>query len=275
MLPIDRGRGADSLYAWLHDSSRLTEQERRRMYAYALGTENLSTDSVMPNKEFHDLWLRALSLMATFNRQLSGGQLAGGKRSLAASEVQTAARNLALNLSQRGYGAAQFAASRLSRSLVEAIDLLSEPDVAAALNARDMWQVVDRVARQHLGGPVDTNKARSQAESGAAILRWLSRHLQLLDHAQTKDWERALVASRGDLLRSAETWLAAEGTSQAEIAQYAEAKANPVRTLATPLCVQLISNDTATKQAALRTSKKKKPQRKTSTRRLVRCRLGS
>ena len=73
-------------------------------------------------------------------------------RILRASEVRKAARDLAANLSLHGYGWANFMATELRQQIKDATELLSDKQIQSAFGARDMWQVIDQVAMQELGG---------------------------------------------------------------------------------------------------------------------------
>jgi hypothetical protein len=174
--------------------TRFTEPERRAIYAHAFGFASGSPAVTSPNNDFAGLWIRFLSAVSSAN-----------------ADVRKAGRELAVNLSVFGIGAARQAAPEM-RALVEsARALLSEPSVLSAYGAKTMWQVVEAVSTRYLGGAPNRAKLRAQAVHGATIIQWLAVHAG--DDA-------APMAS------SAREWLTAAAVTPAEIA-----RADRLRTL--------------------------------------------
>ncbi|HMR80938.1 MAG TPA: hypothetical protein PKD61_37765, partial [Polyangiaceae bacterium] len=109
LLPL-RGSAADNMNQWVRNSSdRLTEQERRSIYGHVLGGTQSSAAS--PNAEFASLLARFLASVSDYERQ---APLAKTKKRPGAEQVHQAARDLALNVSNRTYGASHFAAAMLA-----------------------------------------------------------------------------------------------------------------------------------------------------------------
>jgi hypothetical protein len=54
------------------------------------------------------------------------------------------------------------------------IGLLSDQEIQTAYSARDLWQVVERVASLELGGSRSSVRYRTMAESGAVVFAWLA-----------------------------------------------------------------------------------------------------
>ena len=52
-------------------------------------------------------------------------------------------------------------------------ELLSGPPIGPAFGARDVWQVIDQVNANELGGAANVARYHTQAQAGAAILNWL------------------------------------------------------------------------------------------------------
>jgi ATP-dependent Clp protease ATP-binding subunit ClpA len=50
------------------------------------------------------------------------------------------------------------------------------PRIDAAWSQRDMWNVIDQVSTTELGGTANTARHRSLAETGGAVLEWVSTH---------------------------------------------------------------------------------------------------
>ena len=94
-----------------------------------------------------------------------------------------------------------------------AAGLLGDPDVRRAFGARDMWQVVDSVARNDLGGARNSARHRALAQSGTAILDWLAEHAR--DLAKARAVRPVIRKRRSKLLASVAAWLAASATTDA------------------------------------------------------------
>jgi hypothetical protein len=142
MLPVTKGRGGDLLYEYIRGANqRMTEFERRGLYARALGLAQGSVEEAMPNREFADLWIRFLSASSLYNRQ------ADQERTLVSGEqLFKSARDLSVNLSLHGYGMAHFAAAELQKLIRDVHAMLSTPDILSAYGVRDANQLVDRSA---------------------------------------------------------------------------------------------------------------------------------
>ena len=110
---------------------------------------------------------------------------------------------------------------------------VSSAEIRAAFGARDMWQVVDQVAGQYLGGARNALRYRTLATAGAIVIAWLGKHTSALSGTNV-DWIRRLEtlqlplpdspgdrASRdpteADLVNACERWLAVNGTDDDEV----------------------------------------------------------
>jgi hypothetical protein len=205
LLPISRTNASRALSRYWQDRpNRLTEHERRSVYAQALGKGG-DEHSPLVNRDFNDLWIRFLSAVSARSRQRPvPGQRPAVKVSPAA--VRKAARDLAANLSLHGWGVGYFAASRLQQHITQATDILSSSDIRSALGARNMWHVVERVAANDLGGAVNTAKYRTMATSGLEIIRWLAGQ----GTAGRGSKPRNGLPSRA-VVQACEEWLTASG----------------------------------------------------------------
>ncbi|TJZ76209.1 hypothetical protein [Chitiniphilus eburneus] len=250
LLPLGRGKAGDYLFRYYKTAGeRITEAERRDLYMRAFGAPGGDPNGSMPNREFNELWLRFVSAVSNFARQISVEKLLRQNVPMAVSQeqVRKSARDLAANLSLHGYGIAYFAATDLQQSILEFRDILSDPEVRGAFGARDMWQVVDQVNANYLGGTRNTYRYRVQANSGAIIVRWLAQNQQRLQgrygmdvisiDALTNPQLRALSSDRPlvspsdwDLVNACEQWLAVGGVQDQSIEQYSQPIESPVIT---------------------------------------------
>ena len=166
-LPVGAGARSQAA-AWVKTRpERLSASERQRLYGHVLGGSQSST----PNVDFPVLWSRFLKSVDDYGRI---AKLAPKQKATSAAALHKAARELAQNLTARTHGAPLFAAAQLAKQLREADALLRHPDTLAATKSKDLWQVVEHVAKQQLGASINTVRGRTLAEDGADILDWLS-----------------------------------------------------------------------------------------------------
>jgi len=183
-LPLD-GDAAAGIEQYVRNRpDRLTEPERRAVYARTLGVPGGNSDEPCPNREFNELRLRFLASVSTLVRQ-------AGSANADIPHLQQAARNaardLAVNLSLHGYGIGLFVASDLRSEIQTVIRLLSTQQIRQAFGARDLWQVIDQVATLELGGAANSRRARTLATSGAVVIAWLAERASALTSGQEPD----------------------------------------------------------------------------------------
>jgi len=247
LLPLGRGKAGDYLFNYYKKSGeRITEGERRDLYMRVFGAPSGDPTHNQPNREFNELWLRFISAVSSFARQLTVDRLLRSHIPVAVSQeqVRKAGRDLAANLSLHGYGIAYFAATELQSMILEFRDKLSDPEIRGAFGARDMWQVVDQVNANYLGGTRNTHRYRTQARAGAVIIRWLANHhqrlsgrfgevisLAALSNPQLRGSDQPTVEPNDwDLVQACEQWLAVGGVNDQSIEMYSQATESPVIT---------------------------------------------
>lgn len=247
MLPLGRGKAGDYLFRYYKTAAeRITEGERRDLYMRCFGAPGGDPNGNEPNREFNELWLRFVSAVSSFGRQLSVDRMLRTNVPVGVSQeqVRKAARDLGASLSRSGYGIAYFAATELQQMILEYRDLLSDPEVRGAFGARDMWQVIDQVNANYLGGPRNTSRFRTQARAGAVIIRWIANTRQRLEgrygevisisaltNPQLRGSDQPTVdPTDWDLLQACEQWLAVGGVQDNSVEQYAQPAESPVIT---------------------------------------------
>lgn len=261
MLPLGKGKAGDFLYHyWKRSIDRFTEAERRNLYARVFGFPGGDDTATTPNREFDSLWLRFISSVSSYVRQIQVDDLLRARVPAAVSQeqVRKAGRDIAANLSLHGYGIAYFAATELQQQIREIIDLLSDEEVKNAYGARDMWQVVDQVAAMELGGAKNSIRYRTMANSGAIIIRWLANRANLLAGASLVDVidrrqilnpiprpvnvKPTVDPTDYDLFNACEQWLAVNGVPDQEVEQYSQPYEAPVIT-SRPIQIPSIARD--------------------------------
>ncbi len=235
MLPVSRGSGGDNLFDFIKEApNRFTEIDRRGMYARAFGFAQGGVDEALPNREFSNLWIRALSATSAFNRQYTYAPYTAGTNGssqLINLSVQTdntkvhhmqvykTLRDLSVNLSLHGYGIAHFAAVELQTTIRTIKAMLSHSDLLSAFGVRDYNQLIERVARMYLGSEINSIRQRVQAQAGARIIEWMANNSSMLASPIPPRQEIFMDA---DLVDNVEKWLAVTGTGGTTITQYSE-----------------------------------------------------
>src|SRR4029453_11632009 len=110
-LPLGRGAAGEALQRYWRSDARLSERERKDLYTRTVGAPGDSAD-VQPNREFLSLWMRFLVAVSAFVRERGASDLVRPRSALDVS-ARRAARDLAVNLSQHGFGGANAVAARV------------------------------------------------------------------------------------------------------------------------------------------------------------------
>jgi hypothetical protein len=257
MLPLGRGTAGERIYQyWRKSNDRMTEVERRNLYARAFGFPGGDASTGSPNREFQDLWFRFVSAVSEFNRQVSVDQLlrAGIPFAVSAEQARKSGRELAANMSLYGYGVAYFAATELQDQIREVLDIYKDEELRSAYGARDAFQVIDQVATLELGGARNSVRQRTMATAGATIIRWLARNIDKvtsIGHGIFLDptpngfdpkHQPMLDPTDRDLIDACEQWLAVTGTSDQRVEEYAQPSEGPNMT-SRPIQIPAVARD--------------------------------
>jgi hypothetical protein len=261
LLPLGRGAVGDYLFNYYKKAAeRITEAERRDLYMRVFGAPGGNPGNE-PNREFNDLWLRFISSVSSFSRQLTVERMLRNAIPMAVSQeqVRKAGRDLGANLSRNGYGIAYFAATELQQSILEFRDVLQGAELRNAFGARDMWQVIDQVNVNYLGGARNTHRYRTQSRAGAIVIRWIANNVQRLSNVAGPVLQieqivnpQLQAASGGnnptvdptdwDLVNACEQWLAVGGVQDQSIEQYSQPIEAPTMT-SRPIDMPQIAKD--------------------------------
>jgi hypothetical protein len=244
LLPISRGSAGNYLYGYLKKSAeRMTQNERMDLYRQVLG-RNEGDPSLPGNREFRELWLRFIAAVSNFGRQLSVDKMLRSQVPVSVSQenVRKAGRDLAANLSVHSFGIVRFAAGELQQTILEFKDVLSDPELRACVGARDMWQLIDQINANYLGGLRNTHQHRTQARASAVIIRWLANHsdrlagrygevisFNALTNPQMTGSDKPMERPNDwDLVQACEQWIAVGGVQDSSIEQYSQSVESPV-----------------------------------------------
>ena len=204
LLPIRSEKTRKVLLAIGFRNERMTEQDRRSLYARALGMATGEAGEVQPNREFLSLWLRFLVAVVAYADQHGAATVLAPPTATNAA-VRQIARSLATNVSAHGVGLTGQMAALLLAEVHETIDLLGSRDVLHAYGARDAWQVIELVSRNDLGEARNVPRFRTQATAGSQVLRWLAEHSDVLDDQQAQ--ALAATPEGSELVEAAEQML--------------------------------------------------------------------
>lgn len=244
-LITGRGTAGEMLYHYWKDTpNRMSEAERHNIYATTLG---IPGGEGPPNREFNEVWIRCISSVSSLVRQQSADQLlrAALPSSVNQQQVRKAARDLAMNLSSRGYGMTLYLALDLQKQIQDIIALLNDREIMACYGARDMWQVIDQVATLELGGARNSARYRTLATCGAIITAWLANNVERYNKATSRiiidlnevtsidppsSREPTKTPTDFDFVNACELWLADTATSEQRVEELAQPRESPVMT---------------------------------------------
>lgn len=247
MLPIGEGDAGKKLYLYWKDTpNRISQNERRNIYSTTLGIPG-GDNGGSPNREFNDLWLRFVSAVSSLVRQRTADRILRSNLpgSIGQQQVRKAARDLALNLSARGYGMTFYLAKDLNAQISEIISILGSPEIRSCFGASNMWQVIDQVATLELGGARNSARYSSMASSGAIITAWLANKVdrynkvtsaavinvdEVLSLDPPTSNEPTMTPTDYDLVNACELWLADTATSEERIEEMAQPREAPMMT---------------------------------------------
>jgi hypothetical protein len=249
LLPLGKGFVGDYLFSYYKKAAeRITEGERRDLYMRVFGAPGGNPASE-PNRDFNELWLRFISAVSSFARQLTVERMLRNAIPVSVSQeqVRKSGRDLGANLSRNGYGIAYFAATELQQTILEFRDVLQNAELRNAFGARDMWQVVDQVNVNYLGGARNTHRYRTQSRAGAVVIRWIANNVQRLANVggpviQIEQIVNPQLRAAGgssnptvdpsdwDLVNACEQWLAVGGVQDQSIEQYSQPIEAPIMT---------------------------------------------
>lgn len=258
-IPLMRGPAGTQLYNyWREAPNRMSEVERQNFYAMTLGLPT-GQPGVGVNADFRDLWLRFVSSISTLVRESRVENLLRSNIPLAVNQqqVKKAARDLAHNMSSRGYGMAFYAAADLNKQINEIIQLLSNKELQRVFGATSPYDVIEQVAQTELGGARNSSKYRMLATSGAIITNWIADHadrlrdptlpmidLQNVAYPPARASGATAVSNPTDydLVNACEMWLADSAMGEDRVAILSEPRESPQHS-SRPIQIPSIARD--------------------------------
>lgn len=258
-IPLVRGQAGTQLYNyWREAPNRMSEVERQNFYAMTLGLPT-GQPGVAVNTEFQDLWLRFVSSVSTLVRESRVESLLRSNLPMAVNQqqVKKAARDLAHNMSSRGYGMSFYAAADLNKQIKEIIELLSYKELQRVFGATSPYDVIEQVAHTELGGARNSSKYRMLATSGAIITNWLADNADRMRDATAQMIDLTEVSNPPgrasgqtavsnptdyDLVNACEMWLADSAMGDDRVRDLSEPRESPQST-SRPIQIPSIARD--------------------------------
>ncbi len=203
-LQSDLGAAAESLARfWRARRERLTSEERHAIFAQLFGRLDgppIAADGGS-NVAFEELFLNLVEALVAVDHlpPQSPGFIAGVQ-----ARLRTAALAVAANLAPRSHGTPGFAARDLLETLQQALDILKQPAVQHAVQARSTWHAVQILAQRYLGEEPAIDAYVTRGRAGQTLLAWVAGHLPQLDSPA-----RHLAAAGDPVVTAAQAWLQA------------------------------------------------------------------
>ncbi len=133
---------------WLHRAERLGAEQRRAVYAHVF------------SEEFDEPWVALVTALARSDGDADAR--AAGVRAVLNANVDESIL---------------LAAPPLIAHLREALEILDDPEIRNSYGARDIWQLVETLARMELGREFDVVRARTMAAAGTLVIGWLAEEI--------------------------------------------------------------------------------------------------
>jgi hypothetical protein len=201
MLDIPDGKTATDLYRF-HKmrADRSTPEERAMLYTRVLNKGNGKLlSNMVPNKDFPRLWH---SLMAEVAEYIKKTEISRAGDVVSRGPIFQATKNLQYNLTEYMTGMAHRQVHEDYAFLRDALDLLKSSEIIGYFGGRrkSLWNVVEQVAKEDLGIPINTANIRTLAVEGNKVFRWLANFTE----GAVRDEEfKTFIAA-------AEAWILAE-----------------------------------------------------------------
>ena len=198
-VPLDAGEATERIYRfWRTREQRFSAEERQAFFARLFGTPGATLPlAEHRNTAFPRLLFAVADALHGYDPRTAG--IAGADTAL-----RTAAHSLAANLMTRGGGLASFAGRDIVQALQQAVDVLKQPAVQRAVQARSAWMAAGQLARRYLGRAVDVVAHVQRGRAGMRLLAWLAEAAPGLDA-----YVRPLVPPGVPVREAAFAWLQA------------------------------------------------------------------
>jgi hypothetical protein len=212
-LDIPDGKTAAALYRF-HKlrSDRSTPEERAMLYkrVFDRGNGKLLSNMVV-NEPFPGLWSTLMTEIAEYIRKSENNK--SSDNNVSRTQLYQATKNLQYNLSEHMTGMAHLQVTEDYAHLQEALTILKFDDILNHFGGRrkNIWNVIETVAKQDLGIAIPSSAIRTIAIEGNKVFQWIAK----FNEGMVKENEFKALLDAG------EAWIIAQASldSDAEVPQ--------------------------------------------------------
>jgi hypothetical protein len=174
-IRVDLGQAADVVLAfWRTREERASEGERRALYADLFGMPGeVEQSGRAPNVEFEEHLLDLCEAIYRFAEALGNGVTE-------VPRLRRAVQRLSDNLQRATSGMTVMMAEDILKTQKTALELLNHDAIRAALHARDMWAVMEKVDRLLRRASPNRQPHVDRGRAGLTLLVWLASASQEL-----------------------------------------------------------------------------------------------
>jgi hypothetical protein len=182
LLSLRFGPAAKALDDWYWEAEdRMNPPARAMVFGRVCGMPGAQiSKEVQPNSGFEPALIRFVAAIVESDRQARVTNLIeptrGRSLQLTDEMVRKAGRDLASNASLYGWSGTQLQARRLRNMVVDALKILSLPEVLNMYAAASPYQVIERVCSEEFKQVPNIVKLRTMAEAGKELLRLVAKN---------------------------------------------------------------------------------------------------
>ncbi len=224
-VDIGPGAGANLMYRYLKlRDERFSEEERAMLYKRVLARGDAPVLSKgIVNEAFPGLWHKLMDQAVEYIRKSEENDTDGR---VSITPVLQVAKDLQYNLSEHATGLLHMQVGEMYGHLQEAIEILRNEEILnhfAGGRRRNLWTVIERVAKEEFGLAVNVSALRTIAVEGNKIFRWLAEYDgRPAPRPGTGGPAMVDAGFVQPLLDSAEAWIIAQADIEGQLAYETE-----------------------------------------------------
>jgi hypothetical protein len=219
MLDVPDGITATNLYRFhKRRIERSSPEERAMLYKRVLNKGNGKLlSNMVPNKDFPMFWHALMSEVAGYIKKTESSR---SNEQVSRSPLYQATKNLQYNLTEFMTGMAHRQVHEDYAHLQDALEIIKSDEIITRFGGRrkNLWNVIETVAKEDLGAPVPTANLRSLAVEGNRVFQWIAG---FKEGTVKEDQFKAFLAA-------GEAWIIAQASVDSdEMPNRSEAKPSP------------------------------------------------
>lgn len=211
-LDIPEGATASLLYHFhkLRDE-RSTPEERDMLYKRVLNKGNgRLLSSMIANETFPQLWHQLMAQVAEYIEKRESNYTQD--KFISRIQLYQATKDLQYNLTENMTGMAHLQVREDYAHLQDALEIIRSPEIVTEYGGRrkNLWRVIDAIAREDLGVSVPTSSLLTLALEGNKIFHWIANFNESVVR------EEAFRA----FINSAEAWIVSQAAIESGTSRY-------------------------------------------------------